>query len=568
MVLRRQDRRGLTTLLFTDIVGSSEVAVELGDRRWHHLQASHHAEVRKQLKRNGGREVDTAGDGFFITFPSPARGVRCAIAIVQEVRELGLDVRAGLHIGEVELTGEKVGGIAVTTAARVSALAGPGQVLVTPTIAQMVAGSGLEFTELGSRELKGVPGRWDLFRLDAVDGEPIGAPLNPEEARQARDRSSPPEVQNRTRPWMVPLGIAAILLASAAALVLTRDDPGSTAAPTSPSPAPQLLMALREQSGAQAFPIDLPFISRNYPALEHVGPILFTGQARTTTAFTWVPEAGMVGLQVPLINRGSGAVIDSENSDLFRTVKSGATLGTTCICVASALERIWTPITTAPLTPVAIPPGVMLRGIGLEDRSEKDIVVDKALLAGGVAAFVSGGGYLWVGDTFTDRVYRVDPTSSAVKIFPLRQSADLMTFADGSLWVLDKLGGRLARVDPRSRHSTPSFPISGDLHGMTVGGGFVWVADASEDEIWQIPEDFGSPATGIHLGQIDKSPNSVAYDDGAIVVGFTDGTVAKIRPADPAAPAVLWTHEVGNDAESLAIDKGIVWVAGGPTNLR
>ena len=104
------DERGLVTLLFTDIVGSSDVASELGDERWHRLRALHHAAIRKQLKLHGGHEVDTAGDGFFVTFTSPTRGVRCAFAIVREVRELGLDVRAGLHIGEVQLTGEKVGG--------------------------------------------------------------------------------------------------------------------------------------------------------------------------------------------------------------------------------------------------------------------------------------------------------------------------------------------------------------------------------------------------------------------------------------------------------------------------
>jgi class 3 adenylate cyclase len=107
MVRRRGGQRGLTTLLFTDIVSSTEVAVELGDRRWRSLQARHHAEVRRQLKRHGGHEVDTAGDGFFATFASPAAGVRCAFAIVREVRELGLDIRAGLHIGEAELAARR-----------------------------------------------------------------------------------------------------------------------------------------------------------------------------------------------------------------------------------------------------------------------------------------------------------------------------------------------------------------------------------------------------------------------------------------------------------------------------
>lgn len=175
-MLHHAPSRGLTTLLFTDIADSTGVVVQLGDRRWKAIQSRHHAVVRRQLKRHGGHEVDTAGDGFLATFSSPATGVRCAAAIIDGVRELGLEVRAGLHIGEAELTGEKVSGIAVTTAARVSPVAGPGQVLVTSTIEQLVAGSGLEFSGVGTRELKGVPGTWELFALTAVDDQPMGNP--------------------------------------------------------------------------------------------------------------------------------------------------------------------------------------------------------------------------------------------------------------------------------------------------------------------------------------------------------------------------------------------------------
>jgi len=215
MVPRRPNERGLATLLFTDIVGSSEIAVELGDRRWRKLQARHHAEVRRQLKLHGGHEVDTAGDGFFATFESPAAGVRCAFAIVREVRELGLDIRAGLHIGEAELSGEKVGGIAVTTAQRVESAAGPGQVFATDTIVHLVAGSGLEFTDLGSRELKGVPGKWEVFALAAVDGEAVGSPLAPKQAAEQRMLASPPEeppVRRRIM-WRAALALAIVVTA-------------------------------------------------------------------------------------------------------------------------------------------------------------------------------------------------------------------------------------------------------------------------------------------------------------------------------------------------------------------
>jgi pimeloyl-ACP methyl ester carboxylesterase len=157
--------RVLATVLFTDIVGSTRKAVELGDRRWRELLAAHDAAVRRQLERFRGREIDTAGDGFFATFDGPARAVRCATSIRDAVRPLGLEIRAGLHTGECELAGENVRGIAVHTGARVAALAAAGEVLVSSTVKDLVAGSGIDFEERGEHELRGVPGSWRLYAV-------------------------------------------------------------------------------------------------------------------------------------------------------------------------------------------------------------------------------------------------------------------------------------------------------------------------------------------------------------------------------------------------------------------
>jgi len=157
--------RVLATVLFTDIVGSTEHAVELGDRKWRALIDDHHARVRSQIARYRGREVDTAGDGFFATFDGPARAIRCACAIRESVGELGLEIRAGLHTGECELAGDSVRGIAVHIGARVASHAAPGEVLVSSTVRDLVAGSGLCFDERGARTLKGVP---EAVRLYAV----------------------------------------------------------------------------------------------------------------------------------------------------------------------------------------------------------------------------------------------------------------------------------------------------------------------------------------------------------------------------------------------------------------
>jgi class 3 adenylate cyclase len=160
-------RRRLATVLFTDIVGSTARSAALGDAAWKGLLERHHALVRSELARAGGNEVDTAGDGFLATFDGPAGATRCAVAVAREVASLGLEIRAGVHTGEVETIDGKVGGLGVAIGARIGALAGPSQVLVSSPVKDLTAGSGLRFEDAGEHELKGVPGPWRLFRVVA-----------------------------------------------------------------------------------------------------------------------------------------------------------------------------------------------------------------------------------------------------------------------------------------------------------------------------------------------------------------------------------------------------------------
>lgn len=158
--------RILATIMFTDIVGSTERAAELGDSRWRDLLESHNVLLRREIRRFRGREIGTAGDGFLAAFDGPARAVRCARSVVQAApTELGIDVRAGLHTGECEVMGDDLGGIAVNIGARVAALAGRAEVLVSRTVKDLVAGSGIEFKDSGAHQLKGVPGNWELFAV-------------------------------------------------------------------------------------------------------------------------------------------------------------------------------------------------------------------------------------------------------------------------------------------------------------------------------------------------------------------------------------------------------------------
>jgi class 3 adenylate cyclase len=157
--------RVLATVLFTDIVGSTERAAAIGDRAWRDLLERYYGEVRREIARFRGREIDTAGDGVFAAFDGPARAIRCASAMGRAVRPLGLELRTGIHTGECELAGDKIAGIAVHVGARVMSHAGPGETLVSSTVRDLVAGSGIECVDRGAQALKGIPGEWRLFSV-------------------------------------------------------------------------------------------------------------------------------------------------------------------------------------------------------------------------------------------------------------------------------------------------------------------------------------------------------------------------------------------------------------------
>ncbi len=160
--------RVLATVLFTDLVASTERVASMGDRAWRQLLEEHHRAVRRELALHGGVEIDTAGDGFVCRFDGPARAIACAQRIVDDARELELAVRAGVHTGECEIVGAKIAGIAVVTGARISALAEPEEVLVSRTVRDLVAGSGIEFVDRREHALKGVPGMWQLFAVEGL----------------------------------------------------------------------------------------------------------------------------------------------------------------------------------------------------------------------------------------------------------------------------------------------------------------------------------------------------------------------------------------------------------------
>ena len=204
--------RSLATVLFTDIVGSTERAAGMGDEAWHALLDRHHAVVRRWLKRFAGREVKTAGDGFLVVFDSPSRALTCADAIRNSIRELGLEVRCGLHMGEIEHKEGDVGGLAVHIGSRVASIAGPSEVLVSSTVVDAEAGSGFRFEERGRHELKGVPGQWRVHALVGVPEEAKVALLEAVEEQSPSGRGNRVRRSHLVRTLLAYVGIAALLL--------------------------------------------------------------------------------------------------------------------------------------------------------------------------------------------------------------------------------------------------------------------------------------------------------------------------------------------------------------------
>lgn len=204
----------LTTLVFTDIVSSTALAEEMGDRRWRELLARHHQIIRGALREHQGKELDTAGDGVFARFESPAAAVRWASDVVDNVRDLGIEIRVGIHIGEAEVLHGKLSGLNVHAAARTMAEAGPGEILVTRSVRDIVRGSGFGFDDRGVHELRGIEGEWQLFEVTSLDGTPRPARPSDEEAKARRDAIVPPPLVKRRRArWLVAALTVGLVLA-------------------------------------------------------------------------------------------------------------------------------------------------------------------------------------------------------------------------------------------------------------------------------------------------------------------------------------------------------------------
>ncbi len=503
---RRTDapERLLTTVMFTDIVGSTKLAAEIGDRGWRQLLSRHHGFVRKVLKRYGGREVDTAGDGFFATFDQPARAINCAKELVEGLHRMGIEIRAGVHMGEVEVMGSKVGGIAVHIGSRVMSKAESGEVLVSGTVRDLMSGSDIKFDDRGLQELKGVPAQWHLFAVETeIAAPPAEAVLAPE-AEEAR-RLSPA--------IFVAAAVAVALIAGVVVVVVTRGHGGTAAF----KPAPNTVVRIDPATGRILGGVKVG----NQP-----GSIAFGEQS------VWVANFGDRTIQR----------IDP------RTKEAGSGFGGLNVnpnSMAIGGGFVW----------VVIFQGGTLSKIDPATNLSQPISVGE-----GARAVAYGEGSVWVANDLKGTVTRIDPlTTQSEQIIELPTGAEPAGIAvgGGSVWVADKLGSKILKIDAATNKvvGTGTPVLGGRPTEVAFGAGFVWATDTDSDSVTRIDPMTGE---GVTVENVGNSPTGIAAGpEGVWVANSQDGTVIQIHPN---TAKVLRRIKIGFSPHGVTVGAGAVWV--------
>jgi class 3 adenylate cyclase/streptogramin lyase len=527
----------LATVFFTDIVDSSRLATELGDRRWRVLLARHHAIVRRALRRYRGKEIDNAGDGFFASFDDQVDAIRCACAISDGVRTLGIEVRAGLHVGQAEAVGKKLGGVVVHAGARVMSEARPGEVLVSSVLKELVPGSGFTFADRGTRRLKGIDGDWDLFAVTAVDGTVRPDLADPTEAAHIRESiEAPPLIERRSgRVGILVFGV--FLTIVVAFLVLHRPEP-----PHAVQVLPNSLVKIDTKTNAIVS--DVPVAAPGLAQLTAVPPdeiwvlsrekqvisIVNTTTGEVTPLGAFVGETaehtGSLGIVYGFggvwVTGGHNELVEfSPNRTVFchRTIPS-LTIPGYWAFLAQGYGRVWVTVHDGERV-IAIDPG----GCGE--------VESKKILVAGVGGIAVGEAAVWVSGYGNGTIAKIDPRSLETERFQLgirKPSTSgggdtyfepgglgAVTTAFGSVWSSDVKNGVVYRIDPATRKTQATIPVGepslaqwGDI---VAADGSVWVVSPKSKTIVRIDPKTDAVAAAI---PVPYTPAGLASSDGAI----------------------------------------------------
>jgi class 3 adenylate cyclase len=464
---RRTVAHRLGAVLFTDVVGSTAIAAEMGNTRWVELVARHHRIVRRQIHQFAGREIDTAGDGFFVTFERPADSIRCAVAITEAVRELGVEIRAGVSFGELDATGQKPSGLVVNTAARVMAVAGPGEVLVPASVREIVSGGGITFADHGVHRLKGFEDEFRLFSVTGVDGADVAHPLEADQAAERRRGIYP----GRARRGALIVGIAAgTLAASVGAWILLSGEPTKGPGPLRFSVAK--IDVETGRVGSTVFVGDPGFEETDYRYIDH--PLA-------------VGEGGVWLLRAPKLIH-----IDPLNLEVRSdAIDVGIGYSQT---VATGFDAVW----------VISGDGLYRVHPGTDEvepilSSEPDDYWSLAL-----------GRDVWVG-TYDGTVFRIDPSTGAPAEAETGLHVDKIAVTSDALWLADSVHDELTQVDLESfRPRGEPIPINGNMD-QTVG---------SQDGVWILDKQAGTVTRFATISRTSGQPTRVGDDPTDIAVGL------------------------------------------------
>ena len=513
---RRASSRILAAVLFTDIVDSSAVASRLGDARWKELIARHHAIVRRELKKFGGKELDTAGDGFYASFGEPAAAIRCACAASEAVRELGIEIRAGVHFGECERVGEKLGGIAVVVGARVMSVGGAGDVLVTSSTSELVAGAGFGFVDRGNHSLKGVDGQWHVLAVTEVDGEPRVLPAEQQVAEQRLAEVQPSALGSRR--WLashrlqVGVGLALVLALIALSIPLLRS--GNDAVNVGPNS----IGRMNAEGGGLDF---APTSLGQRPGASAIG-----------FGSLWVvePDQGVV----VRVNLEDSSVIDP-----------GIRVGNSPTGIAVGDGSVW--VTNAGDRTVS--------RINVETNEVSDELGDVGSQPTGIAY---GNGALWVTDAIGGELLRVDPATGKSKTVPLAGQPSGVAFTPDGVWVSIAPAG-VARVDPADLNVTLTYQSVGNgPTALLPAFESIWVANRADGTVSRLEPSTGQQQATIPVGD---GPNGLGIAAGSLwVANEFGGSITAIDPATNTADSAV---PVGGAAVSLAADGESLWLAVG-----
>jgi len=519
-----QPGRRVETVLFLDMVGSTSVAAQLGDARWREVLTRFNRIVRGELKRFGGHEEDTAGDGYFVTFPQPGQAVRCACSIADRVRGLGLEVRSGLHTGETESIDSKRGGLGVVIGARVMSLGGPGEVLVTSTTKQLVTGSGLEFEDLSAHELKGVPGAWQIFAVSRIDGRELGSPLSADEAVKRFEGIHPTPLVRR-RSSAIAAGVAVALLAAVVAIVLTTG--GTTPSNAVREPTPITILRVDPTTDVVG-----PALRSGLQSLHMPGSIFYDGSSLWQAA---PPDEGTLGSTDlgELLRRdaSTGEVLETHPVDIGDAMLFA--FGFAWIAhdegLDSSLDKV-DPASGRTIASIPLPGGFIDVAAGPRtlwylssqgDLAEIDPITATVDRRHRVDVFLPGRvvpllGYVWICACDEGKILRFDPRKGKVTAtIELEQQGFLVGVdsADGNtMWLVDPEAGTITSLDARTGESGRPLGFGGgNFYDAKIGFGSIWVAagsvlfrfDLANGSRREIPMPTGASAGGLVLNEDD-----------------------------------------------------------------